>query len=597
MRGAGGGGGGGGGGGSKGDGRGESKLPEAETALNQAWDLYYTAFRRINKQLPSLTTLELSACSPALLNADNLELGIPGTYRVDGSYVRIQRFFPSIQVITSKQRPRKITLRGDDGRDYMYLLKGHEDLRQDERVMQLFGLVNALLAKDRRTNSHDLSIQRYAVTPLSHNAGVVGWVPSSDTLHSLIRDFRETRKVMLNMEHRLMMKMAPDYDLLTQLQKVEVFEAALNKTSGKDLYQVLWLKSKDSEEWLERRTNYSRSLAVMSMVGYILGLGDRHPSNLMLDRESGKLLHIDFGDCFEVAMNRAKFPEKIPFRLTRMLINALEVSGIEGSFRLTCEKTMSVLRENRDSLVAMLEAFVYDPLISWRLLNSNKGKEAAKDGKAGEKEAGANGEGKGGGGTEVIKEAIIEEGDEDEEEDKLSEGKEGGGGEDDVNTELPNILQLRKLSRGRGDSIPEDTEAEAIKKTNSYSSSLNVDRYAEIQKCSASMNGRIASLATSDMEATAITSKMSGGSAAVGSGLSWMSVAGIDKEPSENLNEKALKVIRRVQDKLEGTDFEDVRGGDGSEELSVQDQVERLILQATNVENLCLCFIGWCAFW
>lgn len=51
----------------------------------------------------------------------------------------------------------------------------------------------------------------------------------------------------------------------------------------------------------------------------------RHPSNLMLDRLSGKILHIDFGDCFEVAMTREKFPEKIPFRLTRMLINAMEV--------------------------------------------------------------------------------------------------------------------------------------------------------------------------------------------------------------------------------------------------------------------------------
>jgi len=61
------------------------------------------------------------------------------------------------------------------------------------------------------------------------------------------------------------------------------------------------------------------------MVGYVLGLGDRHPSNLMLGRISGKIMHIDFGDCFEVAMTREKFPEKIPFRLTRMLINAMEV--------------------------------------------------------------------------------------------------------------------------------------------------------------------------------------------------------------------------------------------------------------------------------
>ena len=46
-------------------------------------------------------------------------------------------------------------------------------------------------------------------------------------------------------------------------------------------------------------------------VGYLLGLGDRHPSNLMLDRYSGKLLHIDFGDCFEASMHREKFPEKV----------------------------------------------------------------------------------------------------------------------------------------------------------------------------------------------------------------------------------------------------------------------------------------------
>ena len=69
----------------------------------------------------------------------------------------------------------------------------------------------------------------------------------------------------------------------------------------------------------------------MSMVGYILGLGDRHPSNLMLDRFTGKILHIDFGDCFEVAMQRDKFPERVPFRLTRMLVNAMEVSAMHPS--------------------------------------------------------------------------------------------------------------------------------------------------------------------------------------------------------------------------------------------------------------------------
>jgi serine/threonine-protein kinase mTOR len=59
------------------------------------------------------------------------------------------------------------------------------------------------------------------------------------------------------------------------------------------------------------------------MVGYILGLGDCHPSNLMLDQLGGRILHIDFGDCFEVAMNHEKYPEKIQFRSTRMLVKAM----------------------------------------------------------------------------------------------------------------------------------------------------------------------------------------------------------------------------------------------------------------------------------
>lgn len=98
--------------------------------------------------------------------------------------------------------------------------------------------------------------------------------------------------------------MAPDFDHLCLMQKLEVFEYSLDNTTGQDFYRVMWLKSRNSEAWLDRRNNYTRTLAVMSMVGHILGLGDRHPSNLLMDRVSGRIIHVDFGDCFEVAMAR-----------------------------------------------------------------------------------------------------------------------------------------------------------------------------------------------------------------------------------------------------------------------------------------------------
>ena len=324
--------------------------------LNQAWDLYYQVFRKIARQLPSLMTLELQYVSPKLKQVRGLELAVPGTYESGKPVIHIESFDPVSSVIQSKQRPRKLMIRGSDGKEHKYLLKGHEDIRQDERVMQLFGLCNTLLNNDAESRKRHLSIQRYAAIPLSTQSGILGWVPNSDTLHVLIREYRDSRKILLNIEHRIMLQMAPDYDSLTLMQKVEVFGYALDNTTGQDLYRVLWLKSQSSEAWLGRRTNYTRSLAVMSMVGYILGLGDRHPSNLMLDRNTGKIIHIDFGDCFEVAMHREKYPERVPFRLTRMLTYAMEVSNIEGSYRTTCEHVMRVLRQNKESVMAVLEA-------------------------------------------------------------------------------------------------------------------------------------------------------------------------------------------------------------------------------------------------
>ena len=70
--------------------------------------------------------------------------------------------------------------------------------------MQLFGLVNGLLGEDPESAKRYLNIQQYSVTPLSPNAGVVGWVMHSDTLHMLIKNYRESRKILVDIEHRLM---------------------------------------------------------------------------------------------------------------------------------------------------------------------------------------------------------------------------------------------------------------------------------------------------------------------------------------------------------------------------------------------------------
>lgn len=65
-------------------------------------------------------------------------------------------------------------------------------------------------------------------------------------------------------------------------------------------------------------------------------------------------------------MTREHYPERIPFRLTRMLIAAMEVSGIEGNYRSTCDSVMKVLREVRGGACTCLDLHVADHS-HWRL--------------------------------------------------------------------------------------------------------------------------------------------------------------------------------------------------------------------------------------
>ena len=63
------------------------------------------------------------------------------------------------------------------------------------------------------------------------------------------------------------------------------------------------------------------------------------------------------------------------------------------------------------------------------------------------------------------------------------------------------------------------------------------------------------------------------------------------QDPVEMQNARAVEVLDRVQQKLTGRDFKP------HEELDVISQVNKLIIEATKLENLCQHYIGWCSFW
>lgn len=122
----------------------------------------------------------------------------------------------------------------------------------------------------------------------------------------------------------------------------------------------------DPDDWFARRLAYTRSTAAISMLGHVLGLGDRHGQNILLDEKSGEVVHIDLGIAFE--MGRVlQVPEIVPFRLTRDIVDGMGITKTEGVFRRCCEFTLEALRKEVYSIMTILDVLRYDPLYSWSI--------------------------------------------------------------------------------------------------------------------------------------------------------------------------------------------------------------------------------------
>jgi len=98
------------------------------------------------------------------------------------------------------------------------------------------------------------------------------------------------------------------------------------ETPSNILSQEVLFASADSSHWYSLVKSFTESVAVMSVIGYILGLGDRHLDNLLMDLNRGEIIHIDYNICFEKGKN-LRIPEQVPCRLTQNIVSLFGLTG------------------------------------------------------------------------------------------------------------------------------------------------------------------------------------------------------------------------------------------------------------------------------
>ena len=524
-----------------------------------AWEIYQTIYNDMKTKYKELSIISLEYVSSLLTCIPENQIGLPGYYFLnklnkerkqliigkikennfldnEEHIVYVKRIDKYLYVFNSKQKPRKISLIGTDDKEYKYLLKSNEDLRQDERIIQVFNFVNSMISLDKEVSSKKLLIPIYPVIPLSNNTGLIGFLPNCETISNLISESRKEVDIPINIEISHLFFNYPKYLSGTLMSKVEAFKETNKLTDKYELAGIIWTKSLNCETWLLRRTNYAQSLAVMSVVGYILGLGDRHPNNLMMDRQNGKIIHIDYGDCFEIAMNRKKFPEKVPFRLTRKFKNALGVSGVEGAFKIVAEKIMKLMRDNKDSLYTILNSMVYDPLVTFKFMLPFMKNITQKE--------------------KDIKDININ-------------NNVNNNIHSEANTYIHSSSVIDKYTL---DSLAKNLNL--IKKEKSFHQN-NIIIGGKLDNDDDEIN--------KEKEVKMMISKEE-------RKLLYYYEEN-DEIEFEDLNKAAQNVLKRINEKLNGTDF------NNTIPLDVPEQINKLIKQAVDDENLCQLFFGWSPFW
>jgi hypothetical protein len=287
------------------------------------------------------------------------------------SLLTIERFDSTFKFANSGiNKPLILGIQCNNGLLHRQLLKPADDLRQDAVMEQLFELVNELLHKNRETRARDLRIRTYNVVPLTPGVGLVEWVENTSSLadcltHSTLGAHTRYFPPNRQRDYRQCMLWMQDAHLNNKSLLPVRFKAICE--DFQPVFGKFFLDLYPSPVCLfQRRIAYTRSVAVNSMIGYILGLGDRHIQNILFDKSTAEIINIDLGVAFDTG-KILKTPEIVPFRLTRDMIDAFGITGVEGSFKRTAEETLAVLRHATEMLLTVLQVFLHDPLYKWAL--------------------------------------------------------------------------------------------------------------------------------------------------------------------------------------------------------------------------------------
>jgi transformation/transcription domain-associated protein len=328
------------------------------------------------------------------LKFDDVE--VPGQYLQhrdkNSDFVRIERFLPDVELVRGVGIcHRRLKIRGHDGSVHPFAIQfpAARSSRREERILQLFRILNGILAKRKESRRRNLQFHLPLMVPITPSVRMVQDDASYINMQGIYEDY--CRKNGINKDEPVLFSIeklralqpvscspyaSANCQSLTQPQqknldhansiRLETFAAVQEKyvppTVIQDYFRATFPTFADF--WLFRRT-FSYQLAALTFMTYVMHMNTRFPQKISVSRSSGRIWGSELIPSMAVGKPILHNSEPVPFRLTPNLQTLMGPLNLEGIFAPSVMTVARCLIEPEGELEMQLSIFMRDEMNHW----------------------------------------------------------------------------------------------------------------------------------------------------------------------------------------------------------------------------------------
>jgi transformation/transcription domain-associated protein len=324
--------------------------------------------------------LKLEEESRALREFHVVDVEVPGQYFADQEIapdhtIKLDRIGADLPIVRRHGSSfRRLTIVGSDGSQRHFLVQTSltPSARSDERMVQLFRVLNRLFDKHKESRRRHLAFHTPIIIPVWPQVRMV----EDDLMYSTFGEVYEINCARYGREADLPIthfKERLNQAIIGQLSPESVADLRLHiyneitssLVSENVLCQYMYKTLPSCNHLWAFRKQFAVQLALSGFMSYMLQIGGRTPNKILFAKNTGKVFQNDFHPAYD-ANGMIEFNEPVPFRLTRNLQTFFTPFGVEGLFvSAMCAAAQSIVAPKSQHVQHHLAMFFRDELLSW----------------------------------------------------------------------------------------------------------------------------------------------------------------------------------------------------------------------------------------